>query len=235
MVKIFIIMGVLSLSLFANDYEKAMELYNKGAYPKALKILKKLSDTGDAKAQNDVGVMIEMGQGTRANFRIAAKYYEKSAAQGFAEGQCNYGQIKKAQKKYGAAIKLFKKSAKQGNACGQHFLAVMYQHGKGIKRSYKKAIELYRKSADQGFYLAQSNLAVMYEKGKGVRRDYVEALELYTKSAEQGYFVAQYALGMIYYSGKAGKKDIKKAKELFKKSCDNGHAKGCANFNALNK
>jgi TPR repeat protein len=75
----------------------------------------------------------------------------------------------------------------------------------------------------------------MYEKGKGVRRDYVEALELYTKSAEQGYFVAQYALGMIYYSGKAGKKDIKKAKELFKKSCDNGHAKGCANFNALNK
>jgi TPR repeat protein len=235
MKKILFIFLAMNLTLLADTYEKAMELYNKGEYPNALKILKVLSEKGDAKAQNDVGVMVEMGQGTRANFRLAAEYYEKSALQGYAEGQCNFGQIKKAQKKYGEAIRWFKKSAKQGNACGQHFLGVIYQHGKGLKRSYKKAIKLYRLSADQGFYLAQSNLAVMYEKGKGVRRDYVEALHLYEKSAEQGYFVAQYNLGMMYYSGKAGVRDIKKAKELFKKACDNGHQTGCENYEALNK
>jgi TPR repeat protein len=235
MKKLLFIFLIVNIYLYGNTYEEAMELYEKGAYPKALKILKKLSDQGNAKAQNDAGIMIETGQGTRANFRLAAKYYEKSALQGFAEGQCNYGQIKKAQRKYGEAIRWFRKSAKQNNACGQHFLAVMYQHGKGIKRSYKKAIELYRKSADQGYYLAQSNLAVMYEKGKGVRRDYVEAFTLYKKSADQGYFVAQYNLGMMYYSGKAGLKDRKKAKELFKKACDNGHQTGCENYEALNK
>lgn len=222
-------------ALLANTYEKAMDLYKEGAYPKALKILKTLSDNGDAKAQNDAGVMIESGQGTRANFRLAAQYYEKSALQGFAEGQCNFGQIKKAQKKYGEAISWFKKSAEQNNACGQHFLAVMYQHGKGIKRSYDRALELYTKSANQGYYLAQSNLAVMYEKGKGVRKDFVKALNLYAKSAEQGYFVAQFNLGMMYYLGKGGIRDIQKAKELFKKACDNGHATGCKNYNLLNK
>ncbi len=234
MKKVFLIFLV-NLSLFASSYDEAMKLYDDRKYKEALQILIPLADAGDPKAQNDVGIMYETGQGITANFKVASKYYGDSAEQGYAEGECNFGLIKKAQKKYHEAVQLFQKSANQGNMCGEHYLAVMYQHGKGIKRDYSKALEYYKKSADKGYILAQSNLAVMYEKGKGTKINLSEAIRYYELSADGGDYIAQYNLGMIYYMGKSTTQDLVKAKELFKKACDNDHYLGCENYKLLNK
>jgi uncharacterized protein len=231
--KYLLVILIANIVLFANTYKEAMALYDKEQYTKALKILRELSDQGDPKAQNDVGIMYEMGQGTRGNFKIAETYYEKSAAQGYADGQCNLGQVRKAQKKYREAVKLFQLSANQGNACGENFLGIMYQYAKGVGRNYNKAIKYYTRSAEKGHYLAQSNLAFMYEKGRGVRRDYEKAAYWYNKSAKQDYFVAQYNLGVLYMVGKGIPQDLEKAKELFKKACDNGHLDGCTDYKKL--
>lgn len=228
-------MVLVNFSLFASSYDEAMKLYDARKYKEVLQILIPLADAGDPKAQNDVGIMYETGQGLNANFKIASKYYEMSANQGYSEGECNFGLVKKAQKKYQEAVELFQKSANQGNMCGEHYLAVMYQHGKGIRRDYTKALEYYKKSADKGYSLAQSNLAVMYEKGKGTKINLSEAIHYYELSANGGEYIAQYNLGMIYYMGKSTTQDLVKAKELFKKACDNGHYLGCENYKLLNK
>ncbi len=232
MQKLFFIL-LLYFSLFASSYEEAMKLYDERKYEEAFKILLKLADNGDPKAQNDVGIMYETGQGVKANFKVASKYYSDSAQRGFAEGQCNYGLIKKAQKKYNEAVSLFQKSADQGNSCGEHYLAVMYQHGKGVRRDYEKALEYYKKSATKGYIESQSNLAVMYEKGKGIPINIPEAIRLYTLAADNGDAIAQYNLGMIYYMGKGTHQDLTKAKDLFKKACDNDLYYGCENYKKL--
>ncbi|HIP11326.1 MAG TPA: sel1 repeat family protein [Arcobacter sp.] len=224
-----------TLCVFANTYEDAMKQYNKGEYKKALDMLKVLANNGDAVAQNDLGVMYEVGQGTNVNYKVSKIYYEKSAAQGNSDAQYNLGLIKKGQKKYREAVALFKLSAKQKNQWGEHYLGIMYQHGKGLKRSYAQAIKYYKRSISQGNYLSQSNLALMYEKGKGVNKNFLKAIELYTLSAKQDYFVAQYNLGMIYYLGKGVPQDKKKAQRLFQQSCNNGHRKGCSNLNLFKK
>jgi TPR repeat protein len=225
-----VLFALIQIVLLANTYEDAMNLYDKKEYSKALDILKVLSDNGNAVAQNDVGVMYESGQGTNVNYKVAETYYEKSALLGNSDAQYSLGLIRKGQKRYIESVKLFKKSAVQGNEWGQHYLAIMYQYGKGVRRNYIEAIKYYNQSIVQGNYISQANLAIMYEKGKGLQKSYKEAIRLYTLSANQHYYIAQYNLGMMYYLGKGTAQDKQKAKILFQKACHNGHGKGCDNL-----
>ena len=53
--------------------------------------LKKSAAAGDPKAQYELGLKYEYGQGVDQNYGEAAKWTQMSAAQGYADGQYNYG------------------------------------------------------------------------------------------------------------------------------------------------
>ncbi len=53
--------------------------------------LQKAANAGDAKAQYELGVKYEYGQGVDQNYGKAAEWTRKSAEQGYADGQYNYG------------------------------------------------------------------------------------------------------------------------------------------------
>jgi len=151
--------------------------------------IKAKAEAGDAKAQNDLGVMYELGQGVDTNFANAIIWYRLSAQQGNIEAQCNLGRLyisgQGVAKNYDEALKWATQAAGRGNAHAQGILALMYEKGQGVTRDYTTAIKWCRRAAQQGDKFAQMFLAIMYQDGEGVTQDYVEAYKWYNLAAAQ--------------------------------------------------
>lgn len=131
--------------------------------------LRKDADSGDAKAQNTLGVMYFTGE---------------------AISKDETGKILKNDPAKAAAW--FHRSALQGYANAQFNLGLMYANGEGgLEKDTVKAFELFRKAAAQGNADAQNNLGAMYHLGEGVTKDLIKAKEWYTKAAAQGNIDAQ--------------------------------------------
>lgn len=124
------------------------------------------------------------------NYTEAAKWYRKSAEQGYAKAQYELGAMfyfgESIVKDYSEALKWFRKSAEQGNADAQNSLGDMYYLGDGVKENFSEAVKWYQKSAEQGNKYAQYNLGEIYEYGKGITQDYGKAIEWYQKAAKNG-------------------------------------------------
>ena len=71
--------------------ESGYAAYRRGDYQTALRILRPLAETGDARAQFNVGVMYSEGQGVPQDHAEAGKWYRLSAEQGYAQAQYNLG------------------------------------------------------------------------------------------------------------------------------------------------
>jgi|TARA_B100001971_G_scaffold29829_1_gene24202 TPR repeat protein len=123
----------LCLCLPAISAEKAKPL------PKDIPSLKALAETGDANAQNELGVRHYSGQGVKKNFNEAMKWFTKAAAQENFKAQYNLGIL--CEKGEGViendkeAVKWFTKAAAQGFAKAQADLGSMYFIGKGVKQN----------------------------------------------------------------------------------------------------
>jgi TPR repeat protein len=129
-----------------------------------------------------------------------------------------------ARNDYKLVIPRVQKSADEGSAIGQTYLAWMYHNGKGVPQDYAKAVALYQKAADQGYAPAQSRLAFLLLNGEGVPKDYEKALTLLEKAAAQGDAGAQVNLAAAYAQGKGVPQDYKRALELYQKAADQGNA-----------
>lgn len=57
----------------------------------AINRLEQLAESGDAEAQNNLGIQYDIGQGVPQNHEKAAQWFRKAADQGHADAQCNLG------------------------------------------------------------------------------------------------------------------------------------------------
>ena len=94
-------------------------------------------------------------------------------------------------KDFGAALRLLRPLADQGDAAAQEALGQMYQNGEGAPLDAAVAAAWFRKAADQGRAGAQESLGFMYEFGAGVPADKAEAARWLKKAADQGDDAAQ--------------------------------------------
>ena len=92
---VFLIALMMPLTVSADEdpFDKAVELYGCGDYPKAFKEFMPLAQQGNRYAQFQVGMMLEQGQGAEANLKKAFDWYMKSAKQGMADAYFALGQI----------------------------------------------------------------------------------------------------------------------------------------------
>src|SRR5206468_13089150 len=67
--------------------------YNSGDYANALRLWRPLAEQGDARAQNNLGVMYENAKGVAQDLNEAVRWYRLAAAQGYAGAQYNLGLI----------------------------------------------------------------------------------------------------------------------------------------------
>ena len=70
---------------------RADKAYLRGDYESAARELKFLANKGEARAQYDLAVMYDKGQGVPQNNEEAAKWYERAAEQGEPRAQYNLG------------------------------------------------------------------------------------------------------------------------------------------------
>ncbi|MBQ6615768.1 MAG: SEL1-like repeat protein [Thermoguttaceae bacterium] len=122
------------------------------------------------------------------------------------------------------AVKLFRKSAEQGDAEAQYELGLRYRDGKGVAQDYKEAAKWFHKAAEQGYAKAQFTLGVCYWDGKGVSQDKSESIKWYRKAAQQGLAEAQYNIGVCYWKGDGVSQDKSEAVKWYLKAAEQGDA-----------
>jgi len=78
----FFISIFLSTPVLAQPFMEGWIALEKGEYTKALKLLRKPANQGDAQSQFFLGKMYDKGYGVTENDRTAIKWYRKAAEQG---------------------------------------------------------------------------------------------------------------------------------------------------------
>ncbi len=105
-------------------------------------------------AQNDLGVLYQLGRGVEQNDAAALKWYRKSAERNFPLAQSNLGwmleQGRGVDKDPVSALFWYKLAAQGGDPNGQYNLALMYEQGLGTARDRTLALEWFEKVAQQG-------------------------------------------------------------------------------------
>jgi uncharacterized protein len=191
------------------------------------KILRKIAEAGDLKAQVTLGLMYRDGNGVPKDYKEAWKWYQKAADQGEKVAQYNlrniydeaigclrlpdYSEFKeerlRAMSVIEEALNGFHKVAEKGHPFVQCQLGRIYRDGHGVSKNLSKAAEWYRKAAEQGDREAQKELGDIYYVGEDGVKDYREALKWYQKAAEAGDPSAGLRLGKMYRDGEGVPKD----------------------------
>ena len=118
------------------DFQKGLAAFQKGDFATALIEWKTLAEQGHAKAQYNLGVMYDYGEGVVQDYKTAAKWYTLAAEQSHASAQHNLGVMydngEGVVQNYKTAVKWYTLAAEQGNASAQYSLGVMYGNGDGV-------------------------------------------------------------------------------------------------------
>ena len=75
----------------ADSYEDALSAFMRKDYALAAQLFRPLAEQGNAKAQYNLGLMYDKGQGVPQDAQEAVKWYRKAAERGFAKAQVNLG------------------------------------------------------------------------------------------------------------------------------------------------
>lgn len=145
---------------------------------------------GDPSAQFEVGARLAEGKGTAQNFLEAAKWYSRSAEQGFAQSKYRLGTLFErglgVKKDLSKAAAYYQQAASLGNIKAMHNLAVLSAGSADKSPDYLTAAHWFSKAADYGLTDSQYNLAVLFENGLGVKKSPSEAFKFFTLSAKSG-------------------------------------------------
>lgn len=169
--------------------ENARNAYFEGDFFSALSTWRPLAEQGDARAQNNLGILYRNGEGLVQDFAQARAWLLRSAAQGHAQAQYSLGIMYDygygVPQNYPEALRWYQQAAALGNADAQYNLGVFYAEGRGVSQSFAEAAQWYAKAAQQGHANAQNILARMLVEGDGVAQNKDEALRLFKLAAAQ--------------------------------------------------
>ena len=220
-----------SYYLKRKDYSLAMEWFQKAA------------KFGNARAQNNLGLMYEHGMGVPQDYERAVEWYLKAAEQANASAENNLGLMFEkglgVKQSYAKAKEWYEKASEHGNKRATYNLGLMYHNGRGVKKDVMKAAELYRKAAEKDHANAHIALGRMYANGTLGKRDYKKAHEHFQRALEIGEkdndsYIVQRArevmeatgtlnnLGLMYDRGDGVRKDYGKAVEFYRAAAEQG-------------
>ncbi len=173
-----------------DSYDVAAAALKNGDYATAWRILAPLAEAGDARAQNDVGVMYGRGLGVPESYAQAVVWITRAAEQGNPHAQSTLGYMyyraRGVEQDYEAAALWSRRASEQGIASAQTDLGLLYDKGQGVEQDYAEATRWYRRAAEQGYPVAQRNLGSMYEHGSGLPADSLIAYAWYSVASAAG-------------------------------------------------
>jgi serine/threonine protein kinase len=148
---------------------------------------------GDARAQYQLGVLYQEGQGGVPRSQLtAASWFALSAAQGNPQAESILGFLyqtgRGVPQSDAQAVHWLTRAASQGDAEAQARLGFLYATGQaGLQQNEPEAARWLGAAAQQGNPSGQYNLAVMYEKGRGgLPRSDAQAVRWLVRAASRG-------------------------------------------------
>jgi hypothetical protein len=191
--------------------------------------LKIAAESGNAIAQNRLGLCYDEEKGVSKNVYEAARWYRMAADQGMVAAQSNLGLLYYFNENYTEAIPWLRKAAEQGNSSAQFWLAACYENGYGVNKNIDEAGRWFWMAANQDNIYAQSSLGRLYYQHK----EYSEAVFWFRKAAEQGDQYAQNYLGLCYDNGYGVNKNTDEAAKWYRKAAEQGLAAAQSNLGLL--
>jgi TPR repeat protein len=164
----FFAASALALSLCGTALADDQPSHAAGDPPAMFNAILARAQGGDPRAQHDIGLMYDHGQGVAQDSAQAIKWYELSAQQGDAASELALGyKYYKGQgvtQDYKAAARWYRLAAGQGNAGAQYDLGLMYKQGLGVPQDYTRAYMWFRLASSSGAAAAISNLDFAAQK-----------------------------------------------------------------------
>ncbi len=166
---LFLLLLLANSELIANDYYKALELFNKKKINESIVIFKKVADNESHEKRSDamfnIALIYDNGFGIQTDKTRALYYYE-------------------------AASELSNKYALFN-------LGWMYYNGENVNKDVIKAFELYKLASDFGHPRAMYNIANMHFSGTGTIKDLKMAYKMFLKSKMNGITESEYYIKLI--------------------------------------
>lgn len=127
----------------------------------------KRAESGDSKAQYDVGMMYLKGRGVKLDAAESRKWLEKSAAQSYEKAVSRLAILlikgEGGARDYKRARELLD-SISETSALAQYYLGELYAAGKGVRQNHETAMNWYRKAEENGFSMAGGKVINMQEE-----------------------------------------------------------------------
>ena len=185
----------MTLLLGANEFDQAVEDFNKGDYIKALNTFYILAKQDDAKSQYNVGLIYANGLGVTKDIDQAQNWYEKAAKHGNGAAQYNLAQLYTVEGEndshaYKKAKYWYEKAVESGIPEAYNNLGTLLLEGLGTTKDEAKAFALFQQGAALGDASAKVNVAILYAWGDDVSHDKMKAYENLKQALHQGKSVA---------------------------------------------
>jgi hypothetical protein len=163
-----------SLGVQAAPLDDALQAFNSGKYSQAAELLAPLARSGNAVAQQHLGLLYYHGSGVKEDELAAAALWKKSAAQGNVEAMFRlayaYTFSEQVARTVGdpelEAVKMYFDAANAGHAEAQFNLGMMFLTGKGVVKDRSEALRWIQMAAAQGHPEAKSFLTTDSGNGK---------------------------------------------------------------------
>jgi TPR repeat protein len=192
----------------------------------AHKWFRRAAEQGLAKAQFQVAVQYDLGQGTARSPSEALKWYRLAADQNYADAHyylgLSYATGDIVPKDETLAFDWFRRAAEFSHPEAELRVARAYLFGHGVLKAEAEAIFWYRRAAGHGVAAAQAYLGYLFESGKGMQQDHSEAAKWYLAAAEQDHPIAQLNLARLYLQGRGVRRDLSEALRWFKRAAAAG-------------
>lgn len=218
------------LKAYENGYQKAgvalgAHYYDDGEEELAVKYLMPAAENGDADAQWMIAECYEEGEGGLPESAYKAfEWYQKSAAQGNANGQYNLGHSyiygEGVETDEGKGVGFIIKAAEQGHSDAQFDLGTFYHNGRNVEKNLEKAKEWYSKALANEDYSAAYRIGSIYEEEK----NYKDAFYMYSLGAKYNDRDCCWGLGYYYFHALGEtEQDYKEAFKWFTKAAGRYH------------
>lgn len=160
---------VLGLAIASPAFADAgHEAFKRGNFGEALRLWQAAAAKGDAFSENALGNLYMRGNGVAKDLAAAAKWYERSAENGYPPAQFNlavlYAKGWGVRRNEEKAVKLVQEAAKNGFTAAQFLLGRAYLEGKGVPKDYVRARKWLDLAAAQNFEGAAAYRALLAEK-----------------------------------------------------------------------
>ena len=234
--KNLLLLAIFIINLLADDYEQAVDFYNKQNYKSAAKLFENLCNRDkDMRGCFYLGLFYEEGKIFEKDYKKAVELHNLA---------CNYGNMGSCghlgylyENGFGInrstryAETLYIDSCTNGYAWACYKLGEFYMKSSDEKSSaeanYAKSGVYSKIACENGLEEGCVNLAILRKDGKGVKKDAKFAFDTFLRNCNDSKRAGCGYLGHMYENGEGVEKSAQKAQYFYKMLCDEKDKKSC--------